>query len=85
MRILRQPTNSPLSQHEQVITLVFAIDHGMQNVGLEKIPSVNREILAYFEDMYPELCSRIDREGVISDEDIETIKTEARAFVESRE
>jgi F-type H+-transporting ATPase subunit alpha len=85
MRILRQPTNSPLSQHEQVITLVFAIDHGMQNVGLEKIPSVNREILAYFEDMHPELCSRIDREGVISDEDIETIKTEARAFVESRE
>ena len=85
MRILRQPTNSPLSQHEQVITLVFAINHGMQNVGLEKIPSVNREILAYFEDMYPELCSRIDREGVISDEDIETIKTEARAFVESRE
>lgn len=85
MRILRQPTNSPFSQHEQVITLVFAIDHGMQNVELEKIPSVNRDILAYFEDMYPELCSRIDREGVISDEDIETIKTEARAFVESRE
>ncbi|MBQ7425307.1 MAG: F0F1 ATP synthase subunit alpha [Lachnospiraceae bacterium] len=85
MRILRQPTNSPFSQHEQVITLVFAIDHGYQNVPLEKIPSVNSEVLAYFEDMYPELCSRIDREGVITDEDIETIKMEARGFVESRE
>lgn len=85
MRVLRQPTGSPYSQHEQVIILIFAIDHGYQNVPVERIPEITKDLLMYFEDMYPEMCSRIDREGMISDEDIATIKKSAAGFVDSRD
>ena len=85
MRVLRQPTGSPYSQHEQVIILIFAIDHGYQNVPLERIPEITTDLLMYFEDMYPEICSRIDREGTVTDEDVETIKRSAASFVDSRD
>ena len=85
MRVLRQPTGSPYSQHEQVIILIFAIDHGFQNVPIERIPEITKDLLMYFEDMYPEICSRIDREGVVTDEDIEAIKKSAASFVDSRD
>ena len=85
MRVLRQPTGSPYSQHEQVIILIFAIDHGYQNVPLERIPEITNDLLMYFEDMYPEICSRIDREGTVTDEDVETIKRSAASFVDSRD
>ena len=52
---------------------------------IERIPEITKDLLMYFEDMYPEICSRIDREGVVTDEDIEAIKKSAASFVDSRD
>lgn len=85
MRLLRQPQNHPMSQHQQVITLISALNHNMQDVDISRINETNSKMLDYFEDMYPEVCAAIDRDGVITDEQIDLIKKEAKSFIDSLE
>ena len=85
MRLLRQPQNHPMSQHQQVITLISALNHNMQDVDISRINETNSKMLDYFEDMYPEVCTAIDRDGVITDEQIDLIKKEAKSFIDSLE
>ena len=85
MRLLRQPQNHPMSQHQQVITLISALNHNMQDVDISRINETNYKMLDYFEDMYPEVCAAIDRDGVITDEQIDLIKKEAKSFIDSLE
>ena len=85
MRLLRQPQNHPMSQHQQVITLISALNHNMQDVDISRINENNSKMLDYFEDMYPEVCAAIDRDGVITDEQIDLIKKEAKSFIDSLE
>ncbi len=84
MRLMRQPKNSPMSQHEMVITLISALNHNMQEVPTDKVNEINRIMLGYFEDMYPEICSSIDATGTVSDEQIETIRESAKDFIMSQ-
>ena len=81
MRLLRQPQYQPMSQHEQVITLVAAQEHVMQEVSLEAVNAFQKALLAYAETQNAELCRRIDRTGVLSDADREEIRQFSKAFL----
>ncbi len=81
MRLLRQPQYQPMSQHEQVITLVAAQEHVMQEVPLEAVNAFQKALLAYAETQNAELCRRIDRTGVLSDADREEIWQFSKAFL----
>lgn len=81
MRLLRQPQYQPMSQHEQVITLVAAQEHVMQEVPLEAVNAFQKALLAYAETQNAELCRRIDRTGVLSDADREEIRQLSKAFL----
>ena len=81
MRLLRQKQYHPLSQHEQVITLVAALNHVLENIPAEVISDAQHEMLAWFEEQDAALCQRIDSTGLLSDDDRQQIIDLARTFV----
>ena len=81
MRLLRQKQYSPLSQHEQVITLVAALNHVLQDIPASQISGAQQEMLAWFAEQDPALCQRIDSTGLLSDDDRQQILALARVFV----
>ena len=81
MRLLRPPEIPPMQRGQQVLTLVAALHHVMQDVPLEKIAAFEQELLGWFEQNSPELCTRIRTTGVLSDEDKTFIETQAEAFM----
>ncbi|HIV44229.1 MAG TPA: F0F1 ATP synthase subunit alpha [Candidatus Faecalibacterium avium] len=81
MRLLRQKQYHPLTQHEQVITLVAALAHVLQDIPVEQINACQQEMLAWFGQQDPALCQRIDSTGLLSDDDRQQIIDLARTFV----
>ena len=81
MRLLRQKQYRPLSQHEQVITLVAALNHVLQDIPASQIGGAQQEMLAWFAEQDPALCQRIDSTGLLSDDDRQQILALARTFV----
>ena len=81
MRLLRQKQYHPLTQHEQVITLVAALNHVLEGIPAEKISDAQHEMLAWFEQQDAALCQRIDSTGLLPDDDRQQIIDLARVFV----
>ena len=81
MRLLRQKQYHPLTQHEQVITLVAALNHVLEGIPAEKISDAQHEMLAWFEQQDAALCQRIDSTGLLPDDDRQQIIELARVFV----
>ena len=81
MRRLRQKQYHPLTQHEQVITLVAALNHVLQDIPASQIGGAQQEMLAWFAEQDPALCQRIDSTGLLSDDDRQQILALARVFV----
>ena len=48
MELLKQPLSSPLSLHEQVITLCAATHKAMMHVETKKMKKYQRDMLDYF-------------------------------------
>lgn len=82
MRLLRQAQYHPMKQHEQVITLVTALGHLMQDIPVQRIQECNQKLLAYVEEKAPDLCREIDQSGQLSEETRERILKLAREFTE---
>lgn len=82
MRLLRQMQYHPLSQHEQVITLIAALNHVMQDIPLAKIKDFQSQLLLYMEEQEPELCEQIDQSGMLDDEERTEILNQSRQFLE---
>ena len=82
MRLLRQPQYAPFSQHQQVIILVSALSHVMQDIPLEDLEGFRSGLLAHIEEAAPDLCRRIDMTGMLSDEDREEILALAKKALE---
>ena len=78
MRLLRQSRYAPFAQHQQVVILVSAMAHVMQDVPLEEQDAFRARLLAAVEEEVPDLCSRIDRTGQLTEEDREEIVNLAR-------
>ena len=81
MRLLRQPQYAPFSQHQQVVILVSALGHIMQDVPLERMDSFRAGLLDHAEENGADLCSRIDLTGQLSPEDREEILDLAQDYL----
>ena len=82
MELLKQPLCSPLSLHEQVITLYAATHKVMQDVELKKVKAFQRGMLDYFDAAYPEIGERIETERVLTEELEEQILKAAQEYKE---
>ena len=81
MRLLRQPQYHPLKQHEQVILLVVALHHTLQDLKVQEVDQFRRDFLAHMEEKAADLCRRIDRSGKLSQEDQDQILQMAKDFL----
>lgn len=80
MRLLRQPQSHPMKLHEQVITLVSATAHVMQDIPLESMLDFRNKLFDYFHTNAMTLCNTIDDTGLLSDDDKQTIIDESKKF-----
>ena len=81
MRLLRQPQYHPMKQHEQVILLVVALHHTLQDLKIQEVDQFRRDFLAHMEEKAADLCRRIDRSGKLSQEDQDQILQMAKDFL----
>lgn len=68
MELLKQPLGSPLSLHEQVITLCAARHQVFMGMDVKKVRAFQRELLNYFDGSFPEIGEEIEKTGELSDE-----------------
>ena len=71
MELLKQPLSSPLSLHEQVITLCAATHKAMMHVETKKMKKYQRDMLDYFDSAYPEIGREIEEKRQLPDELVE--------------
>lgn len=83
MRLLRQPQYHPLKQYEQVIILVAALGHIMQEVPVKRIKEFTEQLLQYFASEKRALCEEIEKTGLLSAENKQLI-LEVSADLRSR-
>ena len=75
MELLKQPLSSPLSLHEQVITLCAATHKAMMHVETKKMKKYQRDMLDYFDSAYPEIGREIEEKRQLPDELAENAAT----------
>jgi len=84
MELLKQPLSSPLSLHEQVITLCVATNKLMLDIDTKKIKEFQMDMLAFFDREHKEIGKTIDEKKVLDDELKEQILAAAKEFKERR-
>ena len=60
MRLLRQRQYHPFSQHEQVVILIAALGHVMEQIPIDEIDDFRAQLLQFMQEQAGELCARID-------------------------
>ena len=80
MELLKQPLSSPLSLHQQVITLCVATHKLMVDVEKKEIKKYQKDLLEYFDNVYPEIGKEIETTKQLSDELVEKIVKAAEEF-----
>ena len=83
MRLLRQPQYHPFSQTEQVIMLVCATAHCMQDVELDQMDAFRTGLIDYIRKNDEALYGRIEETRLLSDEDRQRIIELSKAYKES--
>lgn len=84
MQILKQEQYMPLKQYEQVIVLVVALNHLLQDVPLNQIKNVMNEILQHFKDKHFDIIDKIETTGLLDDECREKIVEIAEKYLKER-
>lgn len=84
MELLKQPLGSPLSLHEQVITLCAARHKIFMDLDVKRVKPFQTELLRYFDSSYPEIGEEIENTGVLSDELEERIVSAAKQYAETQ-
>ncbi|RHT59064.1 F0F1 ATP synthase subunit alpha [Clostridium sp. AM29-11AC] len=84
MELLKQPLGSPLSLHEQVITLCAARHKVFMDLDVKRVKPFQTELLRYFDSSYPEIGEEIEKTGVLSDELEERIVSAAKQYAETQ-
>jgi len=78
MRMLRQGQYRPLEQYQQVILLVAALNHAMENIPMDDIAPFMEDLLDFFRKHHPGVCDHIERTGILTDQDREEIVTASK-------
>ncbi len=68
MELLKQPLCNPLKLHEQVITLWTATHKKLVHVDKKNVKEYQKNLLEYFDNVYPEIGKEIEETKVLSDE-----------------
>ncbi|MGI6238331.1 MAG: F0F1 ATP synthase subunit alpha [Christensenellales bacterium] len=68
MELLKQDQYHPMPRHEQVITLLAALDRIMQHIPIREIRAFSRGLIEYMRAHAPGICQTIDQTGVLSEE-----------------
>ena len=84
MQLLRQPNNSPMSLHQQVITLICAQARLFVQFPIKEIREVLKDLLEYFEAYHGAICHKIEHGRVYSEELRQEIIDRARKFMAAR-
>lgn len=82
MELLKQPLGSPLSLHEQVITLWAATNKTMLHVDKKNLKKYQKDLLEYFDNVYPQVGKEIEETKVLSDELADQIVKIAQEYKE---
>ena len=80
MELLKNTYRSPLSLHQQVITLCVATHKLMVDVEKKEIKKYQKDLLEYFDNVYPEIGKEIETTKQLSDELVEKIVKAAEEF-----
>jgi F-type H+-transporting ATPase subunit alpha len=83
MHLLRQPQGAPFKLYEQVIILVAATAHTMEQIPVDDLLTYRSRMLEYFRTEEATLCDEIESSGVLSDDSKEEIIRVAKKFAES--
>ena len=81
MELLKQPLGHPMSLAEQVITLVVATGKLFLDIPKEQIKETQGKMLAYFQDLHPEIAEKIQTDKVLEDDLREQILSVAEEFL----
>ena len=68
MELLKQPLGNPMSQAQQVITLVAAIGKRFVGIPLAELKKYQAGLLKYFEEYQRNIVDEINKESVLTDE-----------------
>ena len=68
MELLKQPLCHPMSLHEQVLTLVLAVNKCFVSVEKSRIKEYQKEILTYFEEEQEDIVKEIETRKDLSEE-----------------
>ncbi len=82
MQMLVQEEASPYKQYEQVIILVCALNHLLEEIPSDMVNTVIKDLLLFFAKANPQLCNHIEQSGILSDEDKDTILKEAAQAID---
>lgn len=84
MELLKQPLCSPLSLHEQVITLCAATHKIFVTLEPKEIKEFQRDLLEYIDRLHPEIGQEIEETKALSDQLAEQIVKTAEEFKSDR-
>ena len=84
MQLLKQPNQSPLTLHEQVILLMCAREKLFLDTPAKEIPKVARELLDWFAKENATLCLSIEHKKVYSEELQKKVLKAAKAFFKEK-
>lgn len=84
MQLLRQKNNSPMSLHSQVITLITAQAQLFAELPVNRVKSVQEELIAYFEQYNSAVCHKIEHGKAYSEELKKEIIDTAKRFLTER-
>ena len=84
MQILKQEQYKPLKQHEQVITLVVALHHLLQDIPLDEIKKVMSELLDHFEEKHFDIVEKIESTGLLDEDCRKEIIETAERYLKER-
>ncbi len=82
MELLKQGQNSPLSHHEQVITLIVGLNKLLVDVNPNKIKEEMNNIISYIEENGKETIRTINESQNLTDHDKENIISLAKEYLE---
>ena len=81
MQLLRQPNHSPMSQWEQVVTLVCAQERIFLDIPEKEIKRFQAGLLSYFEQRHSPLCLKIEHGGHLLSDLKQDIISAAKSYL----
>ena len=84
VRLLRQKQYHPLAQHQQVILLVAALNHVLQDIPLKQLNEEAEAMMAYVDEQAPWIRQEIEKTEQLSDAARQEIIRQAREYVKQR-